>query len=288
MKACKGLLLFCFLGFSVTSCFDPPEFTNTPSITVNKVIFKEVPGPGTPDSLILVLNFKDGDGDLGLDREMVDAPYNESFYFLADGTGETIPISTTVIYSTDGSTSYFVIRRGTSSGKLVTDRTRTLPNYGHLPVYDPNSCFNYLETDVLVGIEDASIIDASYNITDTLVIDGHTYYQVSEVLLYEDNPNNKNIDVQFFVFDGGDYEEFDWFAEFCQPDFDGRFPLIPHRIGEPIEGTLRYAMTNSSFLAIFSVDKVKLRVKIRDRALNVSNVVETAPFQFLDICTNCN
>src|SRR5690349_6214269 len=85
MKGIQGLVLICFLAISISSCFDPPEFKNTPEITYDKIQFKEVEGAGTNDSLILYINFKDGDGDLGIDPDdevYAEAPYNSSYYFL--------------------------------------------------------------------------------------------------------------------------------------------------------------------------------------------------------------
>src|SRR6478735_5612912 len=100
MKCIKGLVLPCFLAISLSSCFDPPEFKNTPDITYEKIQFKEVPGAGTNDSLILYLNFKDGDGDLGLDPDdpiYSQDPYNSSYYFLTTNGCTVSPCDTTKV-----------------------------------------------------------------------------------------------------------------------------------------------------------------------------------------------
>ncbi|MFM1912566.1 MAG: hypothetical protein RIR51_404 [Bacteroidota bacterium] len=66
-----GLFL---LGF-IYSCINPPEFSNTPEISfegikkVNKTIFNDLLGEVKVDSVIISVNFKDGDGDLGLTNE---------------------------------------------------------------------------------------------------------------------------------------------------------------------------------------------------------------------------
>jgi hypothetical protein len=78
--------------------------------------------------------------------------------------------------------------------------------------------------------------------------------------------------------------EFDWFEEFCI-DFNGRFPVLTNQEG-PLEGTIRYAMPNSSFLALFSVKTLRLKVSIRDRALNLSEEVTTPQFTLDGIKVN--
>jgi hypothetical protein len=283
MKACKGLLLFCFLGISISSCFNPPEFSNVPEINLEKIQFKETPELGSSDTLIIYLSFKDGNGDLGfdlLDPVYTEEPYNDSFYFIADGNGDTTRATTQVVYSTDGTKSYDLLDVPEGlTGKLATDKTRLLPNYEDLPLYDPNSCLNYSLTQILVAADD-NLIDDTYNILDTLAQESNPdflYFLVEEPFLYKRNPYHNNIDVKFFKFTNGIYEEYDWFQEFCI-DFNGRFPNVTNKEGSPVEGTLRYAMTNSSFLAVFGNAPIKLEVKVRDRALNTSKKIETPPF----------
>lgn len=296
MKACKGLILFCFLISGVSSCFDPPEFTSQPEIQYEKIQFKETPSAGVVDTLILFLNFKDGDGDLGLghtgtidpyvEAQYTSDPYQSSIFFLADGTGDTLRASTTVVFGIDRSYNLLKLTPG-SSGKLATDKTRMLPDYGHLPVYDPDACVNYLLTKVLVAEAD-NVVDATYNITDTLVNPfdlTERYFLVEEAFLYKRNINNYNIDVEFFMFENGGYVEYDWFDEFCM-DFNGRFPILTNGTGAPLEGTIRYSMENSSFIGIFGSKKLKLKIRIRDRALNTSKEIETPDFDLRSIQVN--
>jgi hypothetical protein len=69
MKAIKGVSLF-FAGLIilVSSCFNPPEFGLVPEIEYESIYFAEAPvGASTPDSIVVSIRFKDGDGDLGLD-----------------------------------------------------------------------------------------------------------------------------------------------------------------------------------------------------------------------------
>lgn len=283
MKACKGLLLFCFLGISISSCFNPPEFSNVPEIELEKIQFKETPESGEADTLVLYLNFKDGDGDLGfdlLDPVFSQEPFNDSFYYIADGSGDTISVTTQVVYSTDGAKSFDLLNPPVGlTGKLAINKTRLLPNYGYLPVYDPNSCLNYSISQILVAESD-NLVDATYNIIDTLYEESNPeskFFLVEEPFLYRRNPYHNNIEVKFFKFTNGTFVEYDWFQEFCI-DFNGRFPNVSNQAGSPVEGSLRYNMTNSSFLAIFGNNQIKLKIRIRDRALNSSREIETPAF----------
>ncbi len=290
MQIIKGLVLCCFLGVLLSSCFNPPEFTTSPEITYNKIEFKEVPGAGTNDSLILYINFKDGDGDLGLDPDnpfYSEEPFHPSYYYLTDPdcTGSrcdttTTQVSTFVVYFQD--IPYILLNSEGIAGKLVTDRTRNEPGYGNLPIYITNNCEYYSEDQLLVP---AASADASYNISDTIIINNNTdsFFVIQEPFLYKQNVNHYNIEVKFEVFENGDWEPFNW-LEFCL-DYNGRFPVINGQ-SSALEGTLRYGMANPSYLALFSVKTLRLKVKLRDRALNTSNEVTTPQFTLDGIRVN--
>ena len=270
---------------AVSACFEAPEFSDSPQITYKDIKFKEVGEVSNYDSLILYIDFKDGNGDLGLSplyEPDFESPYNSEFYFLAhgtkpDGTGDTIPIISTVRGD------YTVLNDEGLPGKIVTNKTRSLSNYSYLPPYDPTSCVNYsFLTGVLVPF---SSIDESHNFVDTVKLDGRTYAKIQDAVLFRPNPNHYNIEVKFWVYNGATdtYTEFDWFKEYCIT-FDGRFATslseVPTYVDRPIEGTLRYAMASPSFLAIFGTSLLRLSVRIRDRALNTSNTVYTETFDF--------
>ena len=76
------LFLALFVG-----CDEPPELPLSPSISFNSITFRE--GSNNRDSLILMLDFEDGDGDLGLSRDESDVRYQE--FFFVTTTGELIP-----------------------------------------------------------------------------------------------------------------------------------------------------------------------------------------------------
>jgi len=107
---------------------------------------------------------------------------------------------------------------------------------------------------------------------------------VKDTLYFELNPNYSNIIVEFLVKNpDGTFTEFDWKKAFnfpnCGISFDGRFPILyKEKPGAPLEGTIRYGMGSIGFKILFSTKTLKLRVQIKDRALNKSNFIETPEF----------
>ncbi|MDH5382531.1 MAG: hypothetical protein OEW75_16880, partial [Cyclobacteriaceae bacterium] len=65
----------------VSGCLQPNTFPETPEISIKELSFSDAPDL-TPDTLSIVINFQDGDGDLGLDSQYdIDHPYNDKYYF---------------------------------------------------------------------------------------------------------------------------------------------------------------------------------------------------------------
>src|SRR5690606_27670020 len=142
MKLIKGLGLSSFLLIATGSCFDPPEFPVVPQIEYAGVEFIDSPDSDV-DSLILYLNFKDGDGDLGFDsrnpRHLSD-PYNYAFFY-QENNGTVEPIATESGYI-DNQEFELLLIPDPSRGKLVVHRTRKKPEYNFLPPAEP--CGGYL------------------------------------------------------------------------------------------------------------------------------------------------
>jgi hypothetical protein len=276
MKALKGLLLFGISTLLMGACFNPPEFAIVPQIDFKSIYFKEATGAGVKDSLVVTISFKDGDGDLGLSATQIEPPYHDINYFLAKD-GEIIPIEKETRYTDQPQ---FVRIPNGVTGKLVTSRTAEEPAYAsQLPSFnDPFSCTFFSYTSVYVSEEDIGIFDTSYNLDTVLRSDRFPdIYVLLDTFYYQRNPSYANIEVEFLVEQGGSYTVFDWEKEFCSISFNQRFPVLSENEG-PLEGDLQYAMVSSGFKSIFSIKKMKLRIKIRDRNLNLSNVVETGEF----------
>ncbi|MGC3944148.1 MAG: hypothetical protein QM762_06415 [Chryseolinea sp.] len=286
MKAIRGLCLFAISAI-VTSCFNPPDYSHSPKIEFAGVCFKE----GTPDnpaeSLVVTVSFRDGNGDLGLAADQIEEPYNDIFYGMASA-GQVIDAGKRTIYS---SLPQFVEVPPGATGKLVTVRTLQDPNYSdNLPPYinEVASCMDYKLQTVYVQEKDKAIIDGSYADIDTLTSgDGQRIYVVRDQFYYKRNPNHRNIEVEFWMNDGtGNYTLYDWEKENCETAFDQRFPVLSEKPG-PLEGDLTYALTSVGIKATFGSQTLRLKVRIRDRELNVSNDVQSDEFTLQKITGNC-
>jgi hypothetical protein len=79
-------LTFSWLLFS--ACRKKPDYSDTPYITINPIRHYVVFSGNTQtmvDSLVLSLNFQDGDGDLGLDQnDLLVPPWHGNFNILVD------------------------------------------------------------------------------------------------------------------------------------------------------------------------------------------------------------
>jgi hypothetical protein len=296
MKILKGLAFF--LVFSVLgSCFDPPEFPAVPEIEFERAVFVETPGSSEADSLVLYINFKDGDGDLGLPSHgNVSDPYHPLNYF----AGTSITSQDTVLQSLstanwDGVP--YTVLNGGGSGKLVTFDLRENSNYNGLPAYiAPYKCTRYNVDTLAIEEQYKAIIDNSYNIIDTAVFRDfydpeklYTFYYVADTFYIEPNPNYYNIEVDFFKYDDAtdSYVEFDWRnyspdPNTCGQTYDSRFPVLSEN-STALDGTLTYAMRSIGFRKIFGTNILRLRIQIKDRALHLSNSITTPPFTLDDI-----
>ncbi len=88
-KAAIALFIVGLSGFSSCGILDGPNFSNTPSISFDRFDIKrnhtDKKLGNRVDSITIIINFKDGDGDLGLtSTDRTDNP--EFQQFLADGT----------------------------------------------------------------------------------------------------------------------------------------------------------------------------------------------------------
>jgi len=282
------LVWFCFLAIGVSSCFQPPEFGIAPSISFNRIEFKVTPDISDADSLILYLDFKDGNGDMGLNDSFRDDPYHErNFYFEDVANSKVTPVGT-VLQSVNKpplpSPMPMIITPPT--GKLVTKRTRNKPGFGFLPAFNAANleCRDYTTAHLLIAPSAAGAIDASYNITDTLQdTGGNKYFVVKDTIYFERNLNHYNIIVRFYQSTGGPFTEFSWEDELCTT-FNGRFPVLTDKNG-PLEGTIRYAMPSFGFTPLFSIKTLRLDVIVKDRAFNKDSI-RTPDFTLQQIRVN--
>jgi hypothetical protein len=88
MKAFKTFILFSFgISLILWGCMDAPDMSPVPKISFKNIAFK--PSSTNPDSLIIYIEFEDGDGDLGLAGNELNPPYHE-FEYIKDANGQRI------------------------------------------------------------------------------------------------------------------------------------------------------------------------------------------------------
>jgi hypothetical protein len=119
---------------AIISCERAPEFSEVPTIGFESVKFGY--NPFGQDSLIITINFEDGDGDLGITSEEAKSPpFHDATYFTATSPPEEI-------YNVDGISSDKLLRIGDSD---------TLPRF---------SCLNYRIFGRMV--DDVPVLDTVY------------------------------------------------------------------------------------------------------------------------------
>jgi hypothetical protein len=294
MKIIKGLAIF-VVAIILGSCFDPPQYPLAPEIEYEGIYFVDAP----TDTLAIYLRFKDGDGDLGLDPqnpEHFSYPYNDAFFFLGNN-GSLTQVTTYSITPQYGE--IINIPEG-NPGKLVFPRTRKKAGFSNLPPYQfPFTCTVYNFRKILIEnvdlnairTDDLAHIDPYIRFTDTVDIQRRRFFEIQDTLYFNVNPDHYNIEVDFLVYDPQNakadtdgFVEYDWRTDGCNlrdnvgQTFDARFITLSDNNG-PLEGTLRYSMYTSGFTETFTIKTLKLRVQIKDRALNKSNVIVTPPFE---------
>ena len=67
---------YLYLLIFIISCNNDDNISETPSISHESIVFKKSPNNITQDSLILTINFIDGNGDLGLSNDENNYPYH--------------------------------------------------------------------------------------------------------------------------------------------------------------------------------------------------------------------
>ncbi|MFA0963136.1 hypothetical protein AB9P05_15130 [Roseivirga sp. BDSF3-8] len=129
----KNSYLVLVILFSLAvGCYPPPEYPDAPDISFNDITFYDN-ASGT-DSLVLSINFRDGDGDLGLRPTETDAPYNP-YEFVYDQDGDFIDKGSSPDLPEDNCSNYATIE--------VDSTIRTV-------LVDPNPDFYNIEVDFFV------------------------------------------------------------------------------------------------------------------------------------------
>lgn len=251
-------LAFFFLLANCERSESVPVYSNIPHIEAPTLTFTDTGNPTHEDTLNLSFDIKDGDLDLGYDQLFE----NPGDVYFSRTTGQPFQLHDLGGPNLD------------SLGDAIkfSDRATidTLPGFVH-----PHDCINWRR------ICRASCQAADY---DTV------YYQIS--------PRFYNIFVRWYFLDNAIWKEFSWetYLPFpypnCGTTFNSRFPeLNPNQpvdtVGPftftwtgPKRGRLQYKMRSVGFNILFGGKKIKLKVRIQDRAFNKSNELESPEYQF--------
>lgn len=269
MRLIRGFGLFIFIGFAVGACFNPPEYPIQPQIEFENLTYKQVDGI---DSLVFSIRFKDGDGDLGLGDPDVGCSagsgnlvcFNNSSYELLQNSAGSYGLIPTGNSCSGTSVCYnrrFYFLKHDRTQISYKDK-RTNPEYSSLPGFTkPFNCINW---------------EVTRNANNVVV----------DTVYFELNDDHYNFEVDFLVKNlDGTFTEFDFTKEFdypgCSTPYYGRFPVLyKDQSGSPLEGVIKFGIGSPAFKLAFSLKTLKFRIKIRDRALNESNVVESGEFSF--------
>ena len=235
MKHIIAMIIFSFLF----SCIEDNNVSDIPSISYESLEFKKSDNSFNQDSLIITINFIDGDGNLGLSNDENNYPYHpynaiidQEFNWITLGSNNVTP-----------------------------------PLY----IYEPNGVY-YLYSN-----EDNR---PSYNCEDYIIDTVNTTNKL-DTFYIQKNENNKNIFIEFYKKENNEFVLIDWKRIFdeeygCGIDFNSRFPpLNISNSSQLLSGKLRYGMVSYGFEMILKNDIFKLKILIKDRELNTSNIIET-------------
>lgn len=246
MKHIIALIIFSFLF----SCIEDNNVSDIPSISYESLEFKKSDNSFNQDSLIITINFIDGDGNLGLSNDENNYPYHpynaiidQEFNWITLGSNNVTP-----------------------------------PLY----IYEPNGVY-YLYSN-----EDNR---PSYN-CENYIIDTVNTTNKLDTFYIQKNENNKNIFIEFYKKENNEFVLIDWKRIFdeeygCGIDFNSRFPpLNISNSSQLLSGKLRYGMVSYGFEMILKNDIFKLKIHIKDRELNTSNIIETPEVTLEEILTD--
>jgi len=252
MKLIRNILYAVLLMVGLNACFETPTYPVVPQIEIlNDELYYGKSSTG--DSIVVVLKFKDGDGDMGLSDDDNDVfEYAFKYYYK---TGNVINNKNELVN--------YKFKRNNPTFKIFKNDTLPLSAYNFV---SPYNCTNW-----------EVVRNGSNVVTDTLfVIYNEDYYNIF-VDFYTKNTN-------------GSYTLFDPANVFKYPNcsivgYDGRFPILSKDLGKksPLDGKITYALKGAAFDLQFGSKTMQLKIRIQDRALNKSNVVTTKDFTLASI-----
>lgn len=127
----KNPLWFLLIFFGIVACEDRPTFPLTSVISLNEYYFKQIQDISL-DSLIIKLQFEDGNGDLGLDATETNPPYHLLDVIVIDG--DTLKYGDNDTLPEYNCIDYEILRKETSVGGslvITADTIYVIRNPNH-------------------------------------------------------------------------------------------------------------------------------------------------------------
>jgi hypothetical protein len=262
----KKVTLYFFVAALTFSCNENEKtFPVEPHIKFESLSFAPSQLAVAVDTLKLKFYFTDGDSDLGLPSSALE-PYNyRNYYFRSSGLRFTS--------SEDSFSDNFKRTLFSKLPELITYKDKRSKALDTLPKFiSPYSCTNW----EIVRNQSGSVTDTVY---------------------FQSNLNFYNLFVDCYVYSNGDWVQFDPKTlsafPYCSEGFYARIPLFKditpsnsdmypfslHLFSDK-EGTITYLIMSFGIRSLFGGKKIKLKVRIQDRALHKSNEIETSEIQF--------
>lgn len=313
----RSTLLFVLVLLIFTSCFRPPEFSNTPKIALERIRLTD------EARLILTIKVRDGDGDLGLQNaddyaqnelpEDLLPPYHK-FSFVEDSEGNLVTFNSQNhigdFYQVPVTQFYellcLVIDHSSEPKQcLLVDNNGNIIDdgyWGFVPYYAPSGDRTLLSSQdprpTFYDCQDYELIPYYRFRSDTTYeqgVQGAFIDQSVEIAGYDTvmvvrNELHFNIHVDLEILSNGVFvpiEDVITSIADCDPIYTQRFPVFDKSdFGRPLDGSIDYSLFSPTFEITdgpILQETIRFRIQIFDRAFNASNVVESPGFRILDL-----
>ncbi len=251
----KKLTLFILITQLNFSCKEDERLPAEPKLTFEGASLVQKQSPHDLDIIKFKFFIQDGDGDLGLSYQDLDSPFHEKNYFYRD-TGK--PITNTKFK-----------KESIDHHLLVSYRDRLHPPYDTLPLFQVPYCYYLTNWEIIFN-------------------DLNTYNpEIIDTLYSKENIYFNNLWIDFYTAEAdGQLKLFDIKNEFCAV-YNGRLPVLSNDdTADPFE-IVTYSRFESSITynmkyydLMFKNKKIIIKASVVDRALNVSNEIQSTPLQF--------
>ncbi|RAW01433.1 hypothetical protein DQQ10_11065 [Pseudochryseolinea flava] len=260
------------------ACDDNEEISSTPNISFVDLTFgRGNIAEGGADSLVLTINFKDKEGDLGKDF-IAGERYMHIYYVDANNQLHSTPL---II---DG---FGQLDTKQIKGKILTKSMRDKPGMPTLPT-DVSCSYTYIDCT----ITDIDVIDQEY----TSFEDEGDIVRIADEIYYN-REHLYNLEVKILEKQGDKFIEAFYRDDRCNA-FSNTFPRIPNTThhewisaGGPFRvkrtskttGSIAYAMYSIGHTYVLRDKEFKLQIYVKDRAKNRSNTLETPVFTLQEL-----